>query len=47
MISQEDVTAFYLIHIDMSNATHRSATDPDCRFASKGTSGTGRSPDTP
>lgn len=27
-----------------SNATHRSATDPDCRFASKGTSGTGAQP---
>ncbi len=27
-----------------SNATHRSATDPDCRFASKGTSGTGAVP---
>jgi transposase len=26
------------------NATHRSATDPDCRFASKGTSGTGSIP---
>lgn len=24
-----------------SNATHRSKTDPDCRFVSKGTSGTG------
>jgi hypothetical protein len=27
-----------------SNATHRSVTDPDCRFVSKGTSGTGASP---
>jgi transposase len=27
-----------------SNATHRSATDPDCRFASKGSSGTGAQP---
>lgn len=27
-----------------SNATHRSVTDPDCRFASKGTSGTGAYP---
>jgi transposase len=27
-----------------SNATHRSTTDPDCRFASKGTSGTGAVP---
>lgn len=27
-----------------SNATHRSTTDPDCRFASKGTSGTGAFP---
>jgi transposase len=27
-----------------SNATHRSMTDPDCRFASKGTSGTGSYP---
>lgn len=27
-----------------SNATHRSTTDPDCRFASKGTSGTGSYP---
>jgi transposase len=27
-----------------SNATHRSATDPDCRFASKGTSGSGSIP---
>jgi len=27
-----------------SNATHRSATDPDCRFVSKGTSGTGAYP---
>jgi transposase len=27
-----------------SNATHRSATDPDCRFASKGSSGTGAFP---
>lgn len=27
-----------------SNATHRSVTDPDCRFASKGTSGTGAFP---
>lgn len=27
-----------------SNATHRSMTDPDCRFASKGTSGTGSIP---
>jgi len=27
-----------------SNATHRSATDPDCRFASKGTTGTGAVP---
>jgi transposase len=27
-----------------SNATHRSVTDPDCRFASKGTSGTGSIP---
>ncbi|MBY0399268.1 transposase [Myxococcota bacterium] len=27
-----------------SNETHRSATDPDCRFASKGTSGTGAIP---
>jgi transposase len=26
------------------NATHRSTTDPDCRFASKGTSGTGAAP---
>jgi hypothetical protein len=27
-----------------SNATHRSVTDPDCRFVSKGTSGTGAYP---
>jgi len=27
-----------------SNATHRSMTDPDCRFASKGTTGTGSIP---
>ena len=27
-----------------SNATHRSTTDPDCRFASKGTTGTGAIP---
>jgi transposase len=27
-----------------SNATHRSITDPDCRFASKGTTGTGAIP---
>jgi transposase len=27
-----------------SNVTHRSATDPDCRFASKGSSGTGAQP---
>jgi len=27
-----------------SNATHRSATDPDCRFVSKGSSGTGAYP---
>lgn len=27
-----------------SNATHRSATDPDCRFASKGTTGSGAIP---
>jgi len=27
-----------------SNATHRSKTDPDCRFVSKGTSGTGAYP---
>jgi hypothetical protein len=27
-----------------SNATHRSLTDPDCRFASKGSSGTGAYP---
>jgi transposase len=27
-----------------SNATHRSLTDPDCRFVSKGTSGTGAFP---
>jgi transposase len=27
-----------------SNATHRSATDPDCRYVSKGTSGTGAYP---
>jgi transposase len=27
-----------------SNATHRSTTDPDCRFASKGSSGTGAFP---
>jgi len=27
-----------------SNATHRSLTDPDCRFVSKGTSGTGAYP---
>ena len=27
-----------------SNATHRSVTDPDCRYASKGTSGTGAIP---
>lgn len=27
-----------------SNATHRSLTDPDCRFASKGTTGTGAIP---
>jgi transposase len=27
-----------------SNKTHRSATDPDCRFASKGTTGTGSIP---
>ena len=27
-----------------SNATHRSMTDPDCRFASKGSSGTGAFP---
>jgi transposase len=27
-----------------SNQTHRSTTDPDCRFASKGTSGTGSVP---
>jgi len=27
-----------------SNATHRSATDPDCRFASKGATGTGAVP---
>jgi hypothetical protein len=27
-----------------SNETHRSATDPDCRFASKGSSGTGAYP---
>jgi transposase len=27
-----------------SNATHRSRTDPDCRFASKGSSGTGAYP---
>jgi transposase len=27
-----------------SNATHRSSTDPDCRFASKGTSGSGSIP---
>jgi transposase len=27
-----------------SNATHRSTTDPDCRFASKGSSGTGSYP---
>jgi transposase len=27
-----------------SNKTHRSATDPDCRFASKGSSGTGAYP---
>jgi transposase len=27
-----------------SNATHRSATDPDCRFASKGTTGSGSIP---
>jgi len=27
-----------------SNATHRSTTDPDCRFASKGTTGTGAVP---
>src|SRR5260370_25311883 len=26
------------------NATHRSATDPDCRFVSKGTSGSGAYP---
>jgi transposase len=26
------------------NATHRSVTDPDCRFVSKGTSGTGANP---
>jgi hypothetical protein len=28
-----------------SNATHRSVTDPDCRFVSKGASGTGAFPD--
>jgi IS5 family transposase len=28
----------------LSNATHRSLTDPDCRFVSKGTSGTGAFP---
>jgi hypothetical protein len=27
-----------------TNATHRSATDPDCRYVSKGTSGTGAYP---
>ena len=27
-----------------SNATHRSATDPDCRYVSKGSSGTGAYP---
>src|SRR5438270_305171 len=27
-----------------SNATHRSTTDPDCRFVSKGSSGTGAYP---
>ena len=27
-----------------SNATHRSVTDPDCRFASKGSTGTGAVP---